>query len=95
MNADLLYMLVFIIIVIIIRTNPYGFVLMMMMMMIIPVSIQSAMMAGQEPRHITLLIYIISSPPSFTLLRRKLDFKDYDQSTPQRHASHMTPLCSW
>jgi len=63
-------------------------------MTIIPVSIQSAMTAGQEPCQITLLVYMISNPPSFTLLRR-LGFEDYDQSTPQRHACHVTPLCSW
>jgi len=63
--------------------------------MIIPVYIQSAMMAGQEPCQVTLLVYMISYPPPFTLLRRRLGFKDYDQSTPQRHACRVTPLCSW
>jgi len=63
-------------------------------MKVIPVSIQSAKRAGQEPCQITLLVYMISNPPSFTLLRR-VGFKDYDQSARQRHACHMTSLCSW
>jgi len=83
MNVDLLYILDCF-------YNMYVF----LPMTIMPVPIQSAMMAGQEPCQVTLLVYMISNPPSFTLLRRRLVFKDYEQSTPQRHAYHVTPFCS-